>query len=67
MPLGDYSDAIAKLNEASRSRLLVIVDGNTTALECMAMGKHETHFLSSRPFLLFQCHDLGFPSMRQHC
>lgn len=66
MPLGDDGDAIAKLNVASRSCLLVIVDRDATALECMAMGKQETHFLLCRRTTpVFAA--ISGPNMRSHC
>lgn len=68
MPLGNDSNAIAKLNEASRSRLLVIVDGHATALERMTIGKYETHFLSrliQPPTPRFSSRS-WLPTMRQH-
>lgn len=43
LPLGDDGDAIAKLDEALRPRLLVVVDTGAPAPEGMAVGEYETH------------------------
>lgn len=41
-PLRDDGDAIAKFDEAFRSRLLVVVDTEVPAPKGMAVGEHET-------------------------
>lgn len=43
MPLRDDGDAIAKFDEAFRSRILVVVDTDVPAPKGMAAGEYETH------------------------
>lgn len=43
VPLGDHRHSVAKLDEVSRSRFLVIIYSDAAAPKRMATRKHETH------------------------
>ncbi|MBN9113712.1 MAG: hypothetical protein J0I36_00005, partial [Pandoraea sp.] len=48
--LGDHGDAVAKLDKARGSLLLVILDGDATATKRMTMREYETHGAGSSRF-----------------
>lgn len=47
-PIGDHRHAISEFDQALRSGRILILDGDTAAPECVAMGKNKPH-TSSNP------------------